>query len=288
MDNFQILWHKFADTHPVDAAQILDSFLPEKVSALLEAAPPPIAAKVLCHISAQFTAQCLGQMPGDSVREILEAMDLELVALILRGIEKSAADELMENLSLEKADHLRQILQFPAGTAGAIMNSRVLAVSSDLTVGEALECIRRGGDDSPYLYVTDREHVLLGYAPISQLLRCAHDEPLSAIYSSDLPALGVGSDMMTVLAHLGWRRHPSLPVVNEKRMFLGVISYETLRRIEAELAERNKEPSVISAGRELGELYLSGLSRVLTEVASAQAFVQSQSKTIKEPPHDDK
>jgi hypothetical protein len=72
----------------------------------------------------------------------------------------------------------------------------------------------------------------------------------------------------TILAHPDWRIYHELPVVDQAGVFLGLISYQVVRRLEEEVHENARSTPLSDAGKALGELYWVGMSAFLKGAAS--------------------
>jgi len=71
-----------------------------------------------------------------------------------------------------------------------------------------------------------------------------------------------------MLVYPDWQIYHDLPVVNENGIFLGIVDYRTIRRLENEL-RTGKTGIQHDTGKALGELYWLGLSAFFKGAASA-------------------
>lgn len=88
-------------------------------------------------------------------------------------------------------------------------------------------------------------------------------EPEASVYSVMQTGIGQfspNSNREAILAHPDWRTYHDLPVVDETGRFLGVIDYQTIRRLESDIKESIRPRSAYDTGKALGELYWIGMS----------------------------
>jgi len=118
--------------------------------------------------------------------------------------------------------------------------------------------------DPKHLYyhipVTDRVHHFLGMTDTRELMLAEADRHVSALTPAGLGQLAPTLSKQGILSHPEWQLDHELPVVDENGVFLGVIDYQTLRRLEIEVQAERVGGSVDAAGKVLGELYWIGLS----------------------------
>ena len=74
-------------------------------------------------------------------------------------------------------------------------------------------------------------------------------------------------DRAIILTHPAWRVHPVLPVATQEGLFLGTISYRTLKLLEE--AEDKHQEKGSDAGTALGELYWLGLMALVRGAISS-------------------
>lgn len=262
---------RLLESHPDDAARILED-LPTTVRAsALADGPPRVVAEVLRRMAPADAGECLGAMDAARASAILGEMPLDAAAAVLRPLKGDERERLLSGLREDAAERLSRLLRHPDGSAGALMDPAILAVPEDLTAGEALERVRRSaGFAFFYLYVLDRERRLAGVLNLRELMLAAPDDLLSVRMTKSVSAIRADADRMQVLAHPAWRRLHALPVVDDQSRYLGVIRYSTLRRLEAEdQASGGAGASPIETAASLGELCSIGFAGMLAGLVSA-------------------
>ena len=162
------------------------------------------------------------------------------------------------------------------------MDPQIFTLLDDITVEEALELIRKHPEQVFYhIPVIDREHALLGLISIRKIMLSQPDALISSVMDTGVGQLSPWSNREAILAHPGWRIYHDLPVVDENGVFLGIISYQMVRRLEDEIRGTKRTGPAHDAGKALGELYWIGMSAFFkgaTSVANLDEKSQQQSK----------
>lgn len=254
---------RFAETHPADAARALEALPPDDVASLSEAAPW-IAAALLPVMVPTQAADSLAALTPHAAAGILRLLRTDSAVDLIRRMRADARAALLEALPPDDARAFGVLLGQAAGTAGALLDPRVLALPGSLTAGEAARRIRRSADDLLYyLYVVDDDHRLIGVLDVRELLTARPDAALSSVMRATVARLRASADRDAILAHPAWRSVHALPVVDDAGVLLGAIRYQTLRRLEEQRADDQPARDTAATVRALGELYRVGVAGIL-------------------------
>lgn len=264
MDTEQRLTQAFLEAHPQDAALHLESRPAAEVVSVLGGLSTELAAGLLRRMALASAAECLARLPDGQAGEILSALPIDTAAGLLRLLGSEDQARLLGSAQEEVSAELALLLRYPEETAGAWMDPGVLALPGDVRVSEAQTQVRRlARRVRYYLYVVDRAHRLIGVLSLRQLMLAPGKEILSSLMREHVASLSVNADRTVVLAHPGWREFHVLPVVNEERVLVGVLRYETLRRLEEKLTPDVAPQSAVAVALMLGELYWISISQLL-------------------------
>jgi magnesium transporter len=231
-----------------DVAMVLELLTVEACSVVLQQMSPLPGARALSEVSVVHAGQALREVRTDTALRLLRAVSAEARAALLATFEP------------ERQGRFARQLNYPEGTAGALMDPRVLSLRESCSAQSALERVRLSPDEvTYYLYVVDDEQRLVGVLNLRELLHLRPGQQLGSVCQRAVHTLSARSPWDAVLAHGGWRWVHALPVVDERGVFLGAIRYKMLKQIEHELlAGAGVGVSTSGAGSALGELY--GLS----------------------------
>jgi hypothetical protein len=97
---------------------------------------------------------------------------------------------------------------------------------------------------------------------------------ISTIIHTDIWKLSAHSDRQVILMNPGWREVYTLPVVDEKGVFLGAIDYQTIRRLEQEIIKPLHQSPLNETVAAMGELFWVGFSGLVKGTVSAISRLQ--------------
>jgi magnesium transporter len=258
----------FLEAHPDDAARSIERLPVAEAAALIEAMPAGAATGALGLMTPAVAAECLGRLRPEAAAVLVASLRADRAAVLLRLVDGSARAAVLERLPSEEARVLLAMLRYPEGSAGALMDLRVVSGAAELAAGAAMAAIRRSPRHVPdCVYVVESGHRLIGIVRLRDLAFARPTEPLATLMSRSVGRVNARAGRAAVLAHPGWRQFHALPVVDEDGVLVGAISYETFRALEEE-ALGTRRPDAVATAFALGELYWLGLSGVLDGLAS--------------------
>lgn len=268
----QKLAEAFLSSYPEEAAAILEKARPRESARGLNRVAPENAAGVLARMSPLAAAETLGAMSRGPALAALEALDLDSAASIMRSLDDAERKGFLEELPSQTSGNLSLLLSYPPDTAGAFMEPRVLALPEDVSVGDALKRLRRTGQLAfHYLYVQDRSGKLVGAVSLRRLNAMPAEARLDSAQRPASMRLDADADLNEIASHPGWRELHALPVVDRDGRLLGVLRYRTMRQIEESLRPSRKGRGAGATAEALGELYTTGVLKVVQAAASVLA-----------------
>lgn len=251
--------------HPEEAAAVLEGLAPEDAAEILVEVPPQIAATVMGCIAPHSLGAMLSRLEPAALGAIVEKLEPGDAARVLRRAGDDARETVLAGLPARDARSLRTLLRYAPNTAGALLDPDVLALPAELDANEALARIRDQPENARYnVYLIDRGHLLVGVLNLRELLTAEPQASLRGIMKAATYRLPGYADRRQIVAHPGWRFVHSLPVVDERGVYLGAIRFHALRRIEQELSGSPGERG--TTARALGELFATGATSLVEAV----------------------
>ncbi len=246
----------FLEDHPDRAAAALERWDPAEIAHAVDRSSAAHAGALLRRLSPRHATATLMSLEPRRAAQLLVAIEVDVAARLLRRLDEARQTTLLGAMDRLRARALRSLLRFPEDSAGAWMDPEALAVHQDVTAREALQQVRRSASFARYnLYVIDRDQRLVGVLNLRELLLARAREPLSDRMVLDPERLLASADRSEILAHPGWQKVSSLPVVDDAGAYLGAIRYRTLRELEAQLLTTGRDEDASTA---LSQLFLAG------------------------------
>ena len=266
-----------AGEHPDIAAQVLEQYTPEEAARALQGFTPELAARVVDHMDGWYVSRSIAVMETPHAAATLLYLDDSDAPPLLRRLPPEVRERIMADIPEDRARAWNTRLRFPENTAGALMDPFVVSCADDNTVVDALESVRREPTRaSSSVYVTRRDHQLVGVVGIPELIASDPETPVRDLMSRTVARLQVGDTRQTIVAHPGWRDYANLPVVRDRRL-VGLLRYETWRALQQDddILQPSQGVGFAASFSELAWLGLAGVTRGIGHVAVQGIEAQS-------------
>ena len=254
--------------HPADAARVLERFPLTDGAAFVGELSPDRAAPVLASMTAGAAAAVVSLLEPEVAAALLGRLPADVAVATVRPLAPEARARVLERLDEDGRQRLAGLLE-PGGAAGALADPRVLSLSGDTTIAEALDAVRGSDGAAPdYAYVVESPATFLGQLAVAELTRADPGSRLRDLLPASVTAIPAEADERRILSHPGWQSLHELPVVDRAGRLVGAISFEVPLRLRQ--AQRGEQQAVTGAVA-FGELYWRGLIRVFDELGNAAA-----------------
>ena len=253
----QALIRAFFRLHPGEAARALASTPVPEALDLLETQAGDRAAKVFERLDPDRAVALMEHMEEPLFRRLWGAMDEGVAASLLARLSPESRSARLSSLPVRLADEMKELMSYPPGSAGQIMDCSVTVFSAEETAEEALTRIRSFperrildlcvvDDDGKLAAVLSLQEVAVAQ-PGDRLAQLAHGPPVYA------QAMSSREEVVELLeAH----KLASLPVIGDvDGRLCGIIRHDALVVAARHEASENVQ-TMVGAGRE--ERALSG------------------------------
>jgi magnesium transporter len=230
------------DWHEADLGDLLAALDPELRPRLIELLGANFDFKALTELDEAARADILEQLAPVAVILGIRELETDDAVAILEGLPKERQKAILERLPHPKRVALARSLEYPEDSAGRRMQTEYIAVRPDATVGQTIDYMRETPDlpDRFYeIFVTDRNHRLLGAVALDRLLRAKRPVPISELMNEDLHPVRAVDDQEEVARLFERYDLIAAPVVDEADRLVGVITIDDVVDVIEEEAEED-------------------------------------------------
>lgn len=213
--------------HPADRAEALADLHPDHQAEVLDELPPNEAADILEDLEDEEAAEVAARLPPATLADVLDEMAPDEAADVLGDLPKDVAASALAQM--EEAAEVIPLLGHPDETAGGLMTTSFIALRRFATAQQAIEFLRQvepGEEMQYYLYVVDREQRLIGVVGLRDLVVASPETRIETIMDRDVISVPVGIDQEDVARVMTRYDLAAVPVVDEDRRLVGVITFD--------------------------------------------------------------
>lgn len=248
---------------PQDIAEIFDELPSEYHARLFRILTKERAAETFVEMDSDIQEKLIMLFTEKELSEILNELYLDDTVDIIEEMPANVVKKILRTSSEANRDTINRLLKYPKDSAGTIMTTEYVRFVGEMTVGKALEHIRKVAIDKETIYtcyVTDKNRRLTGIVTAKQLLISPLDTTLESIMEESIVSVFTTDDKEEVARRFNKYGFLALPVVDKEYRLVGIVTVDDA--IEVIQSESEEDFSKMAAITPVEEAYLK--SSVLT------------------------
>ena len=192
---------------------------PDRLADVVEQSEDELQAKFLSILLPIETVGVFGHMSSDDIADIIGLASIDKRKQILNLMKDRESKE------------IQVLLGYGPNTAGGIMTTQYIALSSRLTTLEALNKIKSIGPKTEVIetiFITNANNELAGIADLRDILVFPEKTLLSDIMNSNVISVNPETDQEDVAILVSKYDLKAIPVVNRKNVLIGIITVDDI------------------------------------------------------------
>lgn len=234
---------RLAKLHPVDIARLMEELSYKQGTEIVQALDDETAADALEEMEPEYAADIIESLNEERAADILEEMEPDDAADLVAELDEEKAQTLLDQMENEESEDLKELLSYDDDTVGSIMNNDFVTLANDLTIAEALSCLRHQ-EDTPqhiyYIYVVEpNTDKLMGVVSLRNLTLAENpDEPLQSMMRTNIISVKPDENADEAARTMVEYRLLVLPVLDDDNNLVGVITFDdALERLLPDLRQ---------------------------------------------------
>src|SRR5689334_8412523 len=245
------------ELHEADLGDLIAALGAEDRVRLVELTGADFDFSALNEVDDTVREEILEELEPETVAEGVRELESDDAVELLEGLAEEDQEEILEKLPPSEREEIERSLEYPEGSAGRRMQTEVIAVPLDWTVGQAIDYMRDTPDlpDRFYeIYVVDSEKHWQGAVSLDALLRARRPVPIADLIEEDRRRVSVEDDQEEVARMFGKYNLVAAPVVDAQDRLVGVITIDdVVDVIEEEADEDIKALGGVTSDEELSD-----------------------------------
>ena len=246
-----------AELHEADLGDLIAALGPDDRVSLVEMTGTDFDFSALNEVDDTVREEILEELEPETVAEGVRELESDDAVELLETLDEEDQEEILEKLPPSERDLLERSLEYPDNSAGRRMQTEIITVPPDWTVGQAIDYMR----DAPNLpdrfyeiYAVDKAQHWQGAVPLDVLLRARRPVPLAELIDEDRRRVSVLDDLEEVARLFGKYNLVAAPVVDTENRLVGVITVDdVVDVIEEEADEEIKALGGVTSDEQLSD-----------------------------------
>lgn len=227
--NFRALKEKLQDLNEVDIAEFINECSSKEASIIFRMLPKTEGADVFSYLDQDNQINLINSYTDKEIEDIVSGLYNDDYADLLDEIPASVAKRLLKNTKPERRKLINQLLQYPDESAGSIMTTEYMRLTSSMTIKEAIFKLRHSDPrmESIYTcYVTSSDLILEGVLTIQEILTAKDEQLIADIMTENVICAHTVDDQEYATRMLDRYDFLALPVVDSENRLVGIITVD--------------------------------------------------------------
>ena len=217
---------------PAQIADLLEEASKDEESEILRhvRADPELEADVFEELDEDLAARLLGARTDEDIAAVLGRMRADDAADAVAELPQSRRQPVLDLLPAGQRTKVLTLMGFNPASAGGLMGVEFVAVHPEERVQDALSAVASSPSVQPEaltsVHVIDKRGRLSGVARVVALLQADQSAAVSDICDDDPVRVGPGTDVVDVAVLMSDYNLITVPVVDERRIMIGIITVD--------------------------------------------------------------
>ncbi|MEK6538119.1 MAG: magnesium transporter [Nitrospirota bacterium] len=170
----------------------------------------------------------LEMLPPYEIVQLLKHIPSDDVADIFAELPDAKGQEVLTLMGVREYEAVKELLQYPAETAGGIMNTKVFSLIENMSVQDAIKKLQDAGEVEMvfYVYVVDDTGKLVGVVSLRKFLLVPPNTKLRDIMETEVIRVNTGVDQEEVARLVARYNILAVPVVDKEDKLVGIITVD--------------------------------------------------------------
>lgn len=241
---FQRLHEEIADTNEIDVAAFMEQLTPLQQITCFRTLPKDQASDVFAELEPETQQTIIASITDQEIGPIIEDLFVDDAVDMLEEMPAMVVKRVLKNTKPETRSLINQFLKYPEDSAGSIMTAEYVDLHKDMTVLQAIDRIRKRGEESEQIYtcyVTNNKRILEGVVTVKELLLNSDDTLVEDIMETDVITASTLEDKESAAQTMMKYDFLAMPVVDKENRLVGIITADDVMDVIEEEATEDME-----------------------------------------------
>ncbi len=206
--------------------------------------PKDQASDVFAELEPETQQTIIASITDQEIGPIIEDLFVDDAVDMLEEMPAMVVKRVLKNTKPETRSLINQFLKYPEDSAGSIMTAEYVDLHKDMTVLQAIDRIRKRGEESEQIYtcyVTNNKRILEGVVTVKELLLNSDDTLVEDIMETDVITASTLEDKESAAQTMMKYDFLAMPVVDKENRLVGIITADDVMDVIEEEATEDME-----------------------------------------------
>ena len=238
------LQRRMEELNEFDVAEFLSRIDDNRMPMVFRLLSKETAADVFANFEAPEQERIINAITDSELAGIMEELYVDDAVDIVEELPANVVKRVMRAATPQTRNLINQYLHYPENSAGSIMTSEYVDLKKYMSVKESIARIRRIGEDRETIYVcfviaADRR--LEGIVTVKDLLLASDDTIIEDLMETNVVFASTTEDQESVSAKFADYDLMALPVVDNERRLVGIVTVDDVMDVMEQEATEDME-----------------------------------------------
>ena len=218
------------DTNEVTLANIFEQYFDIKeILFMFKVIKKEKSSEIFAYLPQNMKQQVINGLQDHEIKVMLDYMFTDDISEFLEELPANIVKRVLNSASNQRRSEINMILNFKENSAGSVMSTDYVELDPEITADEALKMIKdkeRLAETISYCYITNNQHILLGFVSMRSILLASSNTLISDIMETDVISVECDEDQEQVAKIFSKYDLLVLPVVNDQHRLIGIITID--------------------------------------------------------------
>lgn len=227
-----------------DIAAVFSTLDEDTLPLLFRLLPKELAAETFAEMESDAQELLIRGFSDKELKEVVNELFVDDAADLVEEMPASVVNRILEQADPEFRKEINEMLRYPEDSAGSIMTTEYVSLQAGMSVGDAIERIRKTGVDKETVYTcyVTSERKLQGIVPLRSILMCRdNDTRISEIMNPNVITVNTLDSSEFAVSQLSHYNFIALPVVDSDGHMVGIITFDDALDVMRDQATEDME-----------------------------------------------
>jgi len=217
------------DANNADISDCLEELPDEDIAIVFRLLPKNEASDIFAYIEPETQERLVNLLSDKEVADIIANLFVDDAADLVGEMPANVVTRILNNTKPDKRKAINEILQYPEDSAGSIMTTDFISITSGSSVKEVFDKLRKLGKrkEAIYiLYITDPGKYLVGVTDLKDLLLHEYDDIVDDFMEDSIISVTTHTDKEEVARMFDHYDFLAMPVVDKENRLVGVVTVD--------------------------------------------------------------
>lgn len=227
---------RFADVHKMlesvnsaDIPSIFDELEEEQIVVVYRLLSKDVAAEVFVELDSDMQEKLINAFTDKELKNVIDDLFMDDTVDLIEEMPANVVKRILKTQKAEDRKLINDLLKYPEDSAGSIMTTEFVDLKENMTVKDAIDKIRKIGDDAESIYVCyvlTMTRKLIGIVSLKDIILAKENTLVKDIMDTNFIKVFTMDEQEDVAKKFDKYNEIAMPVVDNEDRLVGIVTVD--------------------------------------------------------------